>query len=151
MIDLRPATMMDSDKLFAWRNDPVTQACSRSTAPVPRADHDRWMKFNVLLGYPQHIVLIADSEFGAVGVVRFDAEKNDALSYEVSITIAPNHRGKGVARGILHTACGYMDEYTINAEVKSDNTKSRHIFEQCGFEEIGRSNGYLQYRKEPAR
>lgn len=151
MIDLRIATMTDSDILFAWRNDPVTQAFSRSTAPIPREDHDRWMKFNVLLGYPQHIVLIADSEFGSVGVVRFDAEKHDAMAYEVSITVAPQHRGKGTARGILHTACDYMGDYTINAEVKSDNVRSRRVFESCGFDEIGRSSGYLQYRKEPAR
>ena len=151
MIDLRPATMMDSDKLFAWRNDPVTQACSRSTAPVARADHDRWMKFNVLLGYPQHIVLIADSEFGSVGVIRFDINKSDVMDCEVSITVAPEHRGKKVARGILQTACSYMDEYTINAEIKPENAPSRRIFEQCGFDEISRSSGYLQYRKEPAR
>lgn len=149
MIDLRPATMFDSDDLFAWRNDPVTQACSRSTAAVSREEHDRWMKFNVLLGYPQHIVLIAYSEFGSVGVVRFDASRDDLMSYEASITIAPKHRGNGVAEGILHTACGYMGEYTIRAEVRADNTASRKVFERCGFREVGSDDGFIEYWKGP--
>lgn len=151
MITMRPATAADSDLLLAWRNDPGTQAASRSTAPVPREDHERWMQFNVFYGYPQHLVMIADSDIGSVGVVRFDMDKADVLSCEVSITIAPEHRGKGMAKDVLSQACGYMGDCTIAAEVRKDNLGSRRLFEKCGFEEIGRSSGYLQFRKEPAR
>jgi RimJ/RimL family protein N-acetyltransferase len=151
MIMMRPATPADSDLLFAWRNDPGTQAASRSTAPVPREDHERWMQFNVAYGYPQHLVMIADSDIGSLGVVRFDMDKADVLACEVSITIAPEHRGKGMAKDILSQACGYMHEYRIDAEVKHENIGSRRLFERCGFEEIGRSSGYLRYRMEPVR
>src|ERR1700704_5662939 len=95
---LRPATMHDADRLFSWRNDPVTCANSRSTAAVPREDHDRWMQFNVMQGYPEHLVMIAESDLGCIGVVRFDAAKDDLMGYEVSITIAPETRGLGIAR-----------------------------------------------------
>jgi RimJ/RimL family protein N-acetyltransferase len=95
--------------------------------------------------------MIADSDFCSVGVVRFDMDKADVLACEVSITIAPEHRGKGLAKDVLSRACGYMADYTIAAEVRKDNLDSRRLFEKCGFEEIGRSSGYLQYRKEPAR
>lgn len=149
MIDLRVATMTDSDLLFAWRNDPGTQAASRSTLPVPREDHDRWMKFNVLMGYPQHIVLIADSDIGPVGVVRFDAVKDDVLSYEAAITIAPRHRCNGYSRSILAEACSYMSDYTIRADIRTDNTASRKTFERCGFREVSAGNGFIKYRKEP--
>ena len=150
MLDLRVATMRDADTLFAWRNDPLTLACARSTAIVPRDDHDRWMKFNVVFGYPEHIVLIADSEFGSVGVVRFDAVKGDLLSYEASITVSPKHRGNGVARGILHTACGYMSEYTIRADIRKDNIASRKTFERCGFREVGDDGEFVEYWKGPS-
>jgi len=159
---LRPATMHDADRLFFWRNDPVTCANSRSTAAVPREDHDRWMKFNVLLGQPEHAVIIAETELranlggvvtapfpGCIGVVRFDAAKNDLMTYEVSITIAPEHRGAGLARPILAEACGYFSDFAISAEVRHDNIASRKVFERCGFDEIGREGGFLQYRKEP--
>lgn len=151
MIKIRPANEMDSNLLFAWRNDPVTQACSRSTAPVAREDHERWMKFNVLQGYPQHLVMMAETQTGTVGTVRFDAARDDLMTFEVSITIAPKYRNKGLASSVLSEACSYMGEYTINAEVKHENTASRRLFEGCGFEEIGRSSGYLSYRREPVR
>ena len=151
MIRIRPANEADGNLLFAWRNDPVTQACSRSTAPVAREDHDRWMKFNVLQGYPQHLVMMAETETGTVGTVRFDAARDDLMTFEVSITIAPKFRRLGIASSVLSEACSYMAEYTINAEIKKDNAASRRIFEHCGFEEIGRSSSYLNYRREPVR
>ena len=149
MINLRPATLADADRLFAWRNDPVTCANSRSTAAVPREDHDRWMKFNVLLGQPEHAVIIAEGFGGCVGVIRFDAAKNDLMTYEASITVAPEYRGSGLARPILTEACGFFSDFAISAEVRHDNIASRKVFERCGFDEIGRSGGFLQYRKEP--
>lgn len=150
MIGLRPATLADADRLFAWRNDPVTLLNSRSTAAVPREDHDRWMKFNVLMGQPEHAVIIAEShDLGSIGVVRFDAAKDDLMAYEASITIAPEARGKGIARLILADACGFFSEFAITAEIRHDNIASRKVFERCGFDEIGRSGGFLQYRKEP--
>lgn len=150
VINLRPATMHDADRLLSWRNDPLTCANSRSTAAVPREDHDRWMKFNVLLGQPEHAVIIAETENGSVGVVRFDAVKNDLMSYEASITIAPEYRGSGFARPILAEACSFFSDFAISAEIRHDNIPSRKVFERCGFEEIGREGGFLQYRKEPA-
>ena len=149
MIKLRPATLADADRLFSWRNDPVTLLNSRSTAAVPREDHDRWVQFNVLLGQPEHAVIIAETENGSVGVVRFDAAKDDLMTYEASITIAPEYRGGGFARPILAEACGFFSEFAISAEIRHDNIASRKLFERCGFDEIGRSDGFLQYRKEP--
>jgi len=146
---LRLATAKDSDNLFAWRNDPVTQACSRSTAPVARDEHERWMTGNVMLGFPEHMVLIAESERGPLGVVRFDGIKGDDLALAVSITIAPKHRGQGLARGILSEACASMSDYTIHAEVRKENRASRRLFARCGFDEIGRSGDFLSYRREP--
>lgn len=149
MISLRPAMPKDADDLFAWRNDPVTLACFRSTAAVPREDHDQWMRFNVMHGYPEHIVLIAENYEGKLGVVRFDAEKNDTMTFEASITMAPAHRGKGLAGTVLAQACCYMTEYTINADIRRDNYRSRNIFAQCGFDLVGQKDGFVQYRREP--
>lgn len=149
MIDIRPATINDAEKLFAWRNDPVTCANSRSTATVPRDVHDRWMKYNVVQGYPEHIILIADSDAGSIGVVRFDAVKDDLMSYEASITLASSCRGRGTARSILAEACSYMPEYSIYAEIKPQNWASRRIFEECGFCEIGSDHHLIRYRREP--
>jgi ribosomal protein S18 acetylase RimI-like enzyme len=93
--------------------------------------------------------LVAESDVGSVGVVRFDCKKTDVLAYDVSITIAPQHRGKGFGANVLADACSYMGDYTLDAEVRKDNTASRRLFEQCGFEEVSRSSTFLNYRREP--
>lgn len=149
MIHMRPATLDDSDALFSWRNDPDTCANSRSTAPVRREDHDRWMQFNVTQGYPQHLVLIADSDGSRVGTVRFDAQRGDVMVYEASITVAPRARGHGLAHHMLSEACGYMHEYTLLAVIREANVASRRVFEGCGFDEIGSDHGFIKYRREP--
>lgn len=147
---MRPARATDADDLLAWRNDPVTLACSRSTAEVSREDHDRWMQFNVEQGYPQHLVMIADGGSDSLGVVRFDAMR-DLMSYTVSITVAPQHRGKGLANGVLTEACRHMHEYTLHAEVRQENTASRRLFAHCGFRErmAGPDDEFVRYRREP--
>lgn len=148
---MRPAGADDATFLFKWRNDETTQAASRSTAPVSEEEHSRWMMMNVMQGYPQHLVMIAEAEHHRIGVVRFDTDKRDLMAFEVGITIAPQHRGHGFSGDVLREACSYMGEFTLNAEVRRENTVSRKLFERCGFEEIGRSSGYLQFRKEPTR
>lgn len=141
--------MADADQLFAWANDPITRAWSKSTGPILREDHDRWMTFNVLQGYPQHIVMIADSDYGSVGVVRFDAERRDVMRYRVSITIAPQFRGRGYAHGVLAEACRHMPDSTLLAEIGAENDRSKRIFEKCGFEETGKMGQFLQFKREP--
>lgn len=149
MIQLRPANLSDTADLLVWRNDPVTCANSRSTATVPAEDHARWMEFNVVRGYPEHIVLIAESDLGKVGVVRFDAKRADVMNYEVGITVAPKHRGKGMGTEMLKQACGFMHDFMLDAEIRRGNHASKTMFWHCGFEEIGSSDVYLQFRREP--
>lgn len=150
MIMFRPATINDADDLLAWRNDELTRSSFRSTGLVSREEHENWMQFNVVQGYPSHLVLIAESDIGNVGVVRFDADKADVMTYETSITVAPNQRGKGMATPMLDRACAYMPECALTAEIRIKNYRSRRIFEASGFEEVRRNKEFIQYRKEPA-
>lgn len=149
MFDLRPATMADADILFEWANDPVTRAYSKSTGAIPREDHDRWMQYNVLYGYPKHLVMIADSDCGRVGVVRFDTLQDDVMSARVSITISPEFRGQKIAGTILGQACQLMHESTLVAEIRPENAASKKIFEGCGFELVKTSQDFLHYKRMP--
>ncbi len=105
------------------------------------------MEFNVLHGYPSHLVMIAESDVGTVGVVRFDADKKDVMTYGVSITVDPRHRGKGFGYSMLYHACQIMQTETLTAEIRPDNLPSRRIFERCGF--VLTDDGiWLHYRRE---
>lgn len=148
MFDMRPATMADTDLLFRWANDDQTRAMSKSTATIHYEDHEVWMKYNVAQGYPTHLVMIAESDVGSVGVVRFDTD-GDVMAYRVGITIAPQHRGKKFSATVLSHACQLMAEYTLNAEIKPGNVASRHIFERCGFKQTGSDHDLVHYRREP--
>lgn len=142
--------MSDSDLLFAWANDQRTRAWSSSTAPIERADHDRWMEFNVLRGYPSHIVMMADSRVGSVGVVRFDVDRSDVMTYGVSVTVAPKHRGEGYGYSMLYHACHIMHDSRLTAEIRPDNLPSRRIFERCGFAHLEPDIGSIcRYQREP--
>lgn len=150
MLDMRPATMADSDMLYKWANDPLTRAMStRGSNGILPEDHENWMKLNVYAGYPQHVVMIADTEFGSIGVVRFDVVDKDVLKHRVSITMAPEFRGKRLAYGMLAEACRLMPESTLIAEIKKENVRSISIFERAGFELVKESSHYRHYERKP--
>jgi RimJ/RimL family protein N-acetyltransferase len=151
MIALRYATPADADRLLAWRNDPVTRAASQSTTPISREDHDRWMKFNVSEGYAEHVVLIAEMDEGTIGVVRFDANKKDVMEYEVSLTIAPEFRGQGLAKEVLSRACDMIEDFVLTAQIRIGNMRSRKAFIHCGFSVIESDNDFITYRRKPPR
>lgn len=140
--------MADTDLLFRWANDAAARAWSKSTSPISREEHNRWMSFHVAAGYPAHWVMIAHNDFGALGVVRFDM-LDDVMDYEVSITIGAEHRGKGYGFAALDRGCKIMYDSALIAEIRPDNAASRHLFEKCGFEEESRSSTMITYRREP--
>lgn len=157
-VSLRLATMADRDDLLRWRNDDATCRASRSTAKVSDADHDRWMKSHVVRGFPDHLVLIAEPSrvIAKLGVIRLD--RNSWMAwYEVSITVAPEHRGNGVGTSMLKAVCDFSGHHTLKARIRMENSASRNIFGRCGFlVEAGGSqdwpgnynSGIIQYRRE---
>ena len=150
LIEMRPANLADAELLLGWRNDPVTRAFSREHDVISDQEHARWMKFNVLMGYPEHIVMIADTDLGSIGTVRFDAVKKDLMSYRIGIIIAPQHRGKRLAADVLARACGIMGDYTLLAEIRYKNTASIRTFEACDFQPINDDGEFLTYQRKPA-
>jgi UDP-2,4-diacetamido-2,4,6-trideoxy-beta-L-altropyranose hydrolase len=146
VLDMRPATMADSDLLFGWANE--ARSWSKSTAEITQQQHDQWMMLNVLTGYPAHWVMIADTNLGSIGTVRFDMVK-DVMTYRVSITIGSEFRGRGFGHEALDHACKLMAENKLLAEIKHDNVASRRMFERCGFKQVGRTGEFVAYRREP--
>lgn len=147
---LRRAKSEDGPRLLTWRNDPVVVAMSKSQAPVEEREHQRWMEFNVSQGYPDHIVLIAESDFVPVGVIRFDVLKTDVMSYRVSISVGAEHRGRGFGQQILDSACDAMTDSTLYAEVDRDNVASCKIFERSGFVPIDNKGRFTVLRRMAA-
>jgi RimJ/RimL family protein N-acetyltransferase len=151
MIFLRPATMEDSGILLAWRNDVTTFINFLVQKPVPPKRHDLWMEINVKYGYPTRIVLMAEDTMteDAVGVIDFVTTDPQMKSYEISITVAPRMRSRGLGKQILTLGCERMRGRILTASVRTENGRSRKIFESCGFKLIRSDKEFDHFRKEP--
>jgi RimJ/RimL family protein N-acetyltransferase len=125
---LRDTVLADGDDLFRWRNDRETRVSSRDTADLSWDEHLTWLKS--ALQNPNRRLLIAEDEGGAVGTIRFDFVSG---VWEISWTVAPEHRGKGVGAAIVQLALSGMTGERVFAEIKAANFASRRIAEKSGF------------------
>ena len=165
---VRPATLQDSRQLWAWRNDPVTRAGSRSTAEVPWDHHVRWLTDS--LARADRMLLMVQDRDGPVGTVRWDLAPEPAdpgepagpesHEWEVSITVEPQRRGQSLARPLLRAGEKALMESTRSdgtpvtaylAVVHRDNPASVRLFETSGYvpDLPADSRGFMRYRKAP--
>jgi RimJ/RimL family protein N-acetyltransferase len=101
-VAVRPATLDDAELLWRWRNDPATRRSSRVHDPVPLDAHLAWLRGS--LERDDRHLLVGEQGTGEqgtveVGTVRWDREHPG--EWEVSITVAPDHRGRGLAGPLL--------------------------------------------------
>lgn len=129
----RPATIEDSSLLMRWRNDPQTREVSRSSSPVTWTGHSGW--YRRVLEDPLRELYVVERGGEPVGTVRFDAL--EAPEWEVSITLAPESRGHGLARPVLlagEVAFGARHpEVTVVAAILSGNVPSQRLFARAGY------------------
>lgn len=128
------ATAADSDLLLSWRNDPETRRRSLNPAEVSPAEHGAW--FDRVLADPDRELLLVRHDGEPVGTVRFD--RDTGTDREVSITLAPQQRGRGRAATVL--ACGeellaaeLPAGCRVTARVKVDNAASGALFRRAGY------------------
>lgn len=143
---LRRAERRDSEDLLAWRNDPVTRANSRNTGEIAREAHEAWLER--ALGDANRRIWIAESGDRKLGTVSATLSGED--SAEVSITVAPGMRGRGMGSAMLQAAVAETASQwpgrAIRAVVRPGNAASRRLFEGCGFVAVGEEEGLLVYR-----
>jgi RimJ/RimL family protein N-acetyltransferase len=144
----REATESDAELLLSWRNDPRTRQSSRSTAVVAPAEHLGWLRG--VLADEERLLLVVDHEDAAVGTVRFD--RRDGDGWEVSITLAPASRGRGLSGAVLaegeRAAREQLGVRVVLAAVHQDNAASAKLFEHAGYVEAAPAvNGFRQLRK----
>ncbi|MEW6070889.1 MAG: GNAT family N-acetyltransferase, partial [Candidatus Thermoplasmatota archaeon] len=133
-IMLKLAEPKDCRLLWKWRNDPETRKYSFDTRYIPYKEHKAW--FEKSLKSKGRVILIAMRHNLEIGVVRFDVKEDK--SAEISVSVAPEHRGKGFGSKIIKDGCGYafdcLNIDCVIARIKKINKKSIRAFSKAGFE-----------------
>ncbi|MFJ4232849.1 bifunctional UDP-2,4-diacetamido-2,4,6-trideoxy-beta-L-altropyranose hydrolase/GNAT family N-acetyltransferase [Cellulosimicrobium cellulans] len=138
----RPATSGDALVLLRWRNDPSVRAVSRSSELVPWREHRTWLAG--VLDDPARRLYVIEHGGVRVATVRFDLL--DAGEWEVSITLAPEARGRGLAGAVLSAAevafTAGEPGATLVAAILPDNAPSQRLFVRAGYQHVpGRKDG----------
>lgn len=139
-IRVRPATHDDCRSIWLWRNDPLTRAMSRTPELAPWETHQAW--FAKALADPARTILVGEVAGEAVGMVRLD--RGDET--EVSIDIAPSQRGRGLGAALLKVALEGVAGPLV-ADVKTENSASRSLFDRAGFVPDAPKDGIIRYRR----
>ncbi len=135
-LNLRPATSADAERLLAWRNDPLTRQSSINGDPISLESHLAWLA-KILRedeSLPMRQLFIAEESGTPVGTVRLDWA-SDRKSLELSWTVAPEARGRGLGQVMVQAATELTVVHgkQLLAKVKPDNVASIKIVEKLGF------------------
>lgn len=147
VLTVRLGRASDWEAIWRWRCDPATRAMSRRTQELPpevvRAE------IEAAVADEDKQLVIGEHDGSPFGVVKFDRREDDR--WEVSINLAPEARGKGLARRTLELAIGLVfpeSVPTLTAEIRPENVVSRRLFETLGFRLEGEVDDRLIYGRE---
>lgn len=150
-IHLRAAEPADRDRLLEWANDPTTRVASFHSEPIAASSHDAWFAAS-LAG--ARALFIAERKGASVGVARLDPLGDRCA--EVSLTIAPEQRSRGLGAGTLAAlidAAAARGIETLIARIRATNAHSRRTFEKAGFAVVGEAEvngvGAIIYELRP--
>lgn len=139
---IRTAGAGDAELLLAWRNDPTVRGWSRNPGTVSAAEHRRWLA-GVLADPDRHLLVVETADGGEpVATLRYDllgAEGGDRRSsWEVSINVAAEARGRGVGRVALAAGDAWLagtepEAAEVVAMVRTGNSGSERLFAGLGY------------------
>jgi RimJ/RimL family protein N-acetyltransferase len=135
---LRPARASDARRLWRWANDPDARRASIQGGRIAWATHRRW--FQSRLADVDGVRLFIVQDPGPVAIVRFESSVRGRAI--VSITVAPEARGRKVATRALRLACPRaareLKLRRLWAYVKESNPASIALFRKAGFRTVRR-------------
>lgn len=146
-LTLRLATQLDVEQVYAWQSQPETRRYALNKDVPSLAEHRVWMT-KKLASKNDYFYIIEltngeDEKKTPVGVVRLDMTAVD--TYTISIFIAPEHFGKGVAKLALKQVDILHPTEIIHAVVLKENIASQALFSRAGYQRINEE----QFTRQP--
>lgn len=135
-LEVRDAARTDAVVLWAWRNDHSVRRASFHGDWISWDAHCAWLAAR--LDDPSSRLYVVELDGLPAAQVRFDLDGDAA---EISVSVAPAARGRGVGTAAVRQAClrvaGDTGIRSIVARVKNDNMTSLRLFEKAGFHDEG--------------
>jgi RimJ/RimL family protein N-acetyltransferase len=133
VLKLRSVRAEDCKLLWEWANDPTIRLVSFSSESISWESHVKW--FSAKLHDPNCLFFVAlDLDDIPIGQIRYEINGDEAT---VSVSLAPDQRGKGYGSQIIQFASHKVFESTpvklIHAYIKPDNLSSIRAFKRAGF------------------
>lgn len=141
-VTLRPATLADRERVFAYNVAPATRAVSGSPRTFSLSEHERW--FTERLADAVSRMWIVEDSGVPVGVVRIDA--GDPA--RISIALEPSAQGRNIGRRAVALACALWAA-PIRAEIHEGNAASHACFVASGFVRIGKRDVFDLFQWSP--
>ena len=137
-VAVRRATREDAAMILEWRNDPYVREVSRDDRVIELHAHLAW--FERVIASPDHLLLIAEKNGVAVGVVRFDRLADQC--YEISLYLNPIVAGRRLGLSMIDAAQQSLSsevgrDLVIVAETLPENTASQRLFGNAGYLKTG--------------
>ncbi|MFI8622103.1 UDP-2,4-diacetamido-2,4,6-trideoxy-beta-L-altropyranose hydrolase [Marinomonas sp. NPDC078689] len=137
-LELRCAELADISLVFEWQCAPQTRRYALNKEPPSFLEHQEWMRrklsendnYFYVIEYKESIKGNADP----VGVIRLDLTAKNI--YTISIFIAPNYFGRGIAKKALALLDRLHPSVIINAVVLKENVVSQALFSGAGYIKI---------------
>jgi UDP-2,4-diacetamido-2,4,6-trideoxy-beta-L-altropyranose hydrolase len=133
---VRLAQEDDSFLLWLWANDPETRKNSFAPQPIAWWTHEQW--YNRILKSPDCRIWILEYRHVPMGQIRY--ERVDAAIAQISFSVGPRYRGKGIGTRLLSSTVGLAGRelgVTFAQGVTfADNEVSRRTFLRSNFKLI---------------
>lgn len=129
-IKTRDVNDSDLSLLFKWANDPETRKQSFNSKEITWETHSQW--FQEKVDNPNCFFHLFTADSIPAGIVRIEKSEQTIIS----VTVAPDQRGKGLGCQLIKTACNKFWSSNINpifAYIKKENSGSVKAFEKAGF------------------
>jgi len=144
-IDLRPVAVTDLDLLEAWSNDPAVESEYGTFGLQPSGRMQRAFAETGLLGDNGGTLIVATKDGEIAGYVTYRRVAHgpweSSRAYQIGITLAPMHRGKGCGAEAQQLLAAYLfATYPIErveAETDVTNVGEQRALTRAGFAHEG--------------
>lgn len=139
---IRDAIPADAAGIAAIYNDAVRHTTAiLMDAPVDAASRVAWMQARVALGYPVLVAVEGEQVLGYASFGDWRAFDGYRATVENSVYVAPEARGRGIARLLLEALVPHaraLGKHVIVAAITAENEVSIRLHAKLGFVETAR-------------